>query len=131
MDESDLAFPNPDTQFPAGQSGNPAGRPRKYVSALKEQGYKLSEINDALEVLMSMSAEELKEVENNEQATMLDRTVARAILKGFDKGSLYSLETLLSRRHGKPVEKREEKIEGTIKIKATFNEEGKTEEAAG
>ena len=48
-----------------GESGNPAGRPRKYVSTLKEQGYKLSEINDSIQAMMSMTIEELKAVWNN------------------------------------------------------------------
>ncbi len=42
-----------------GESGNPKGRPRKYVSLLKEQGYKLSEINDSIQAMMSMTIEEV------------------------------------------------------------------------
>lgn len=126
-----MAFPNPDTQFPAGQSGNPKGRPRKYVSALKEQGYKLSEINDCIAVLMSMTADQLKEVDENPDATIMERTIAAAMLKGYDKKSLYAAETLLSRVHGKPIEKREDEIKGTITLTARFNdseEEKKTDE---
>ena len=57
-----MAFPNDDTKFKPGESGNPNGRPRKFVSELRSQGYKLSEINDTLMVLLSMDIEELKAV---------------------------------------------------------------------
>ena len=48
--------------FKKGEVANPNGRPRKYVSLLKEQGYKLAEINDTIQAMMSMDLEELKTV---------------------------------------------------------------------
>lgn len=87
-----------------GESGNPNGRPRKYVSLLKEQGYKLSEINDTIQVMISMDLDELKAVWDNPKATILEKTVANAMRKSLEKGSLYSLETLLTRVYGKPRE---------------------------
>jgi hypothetical protein len=87
-----------------GQSGNPNGRPRKYVTSLKEQGYKLSEINDTIQVMMSMDIEELKEVWDNPKTTILEKTIAGAMRKSIKNGSLYSLDTLLTRVYGKPKE---------------------------
>lgn len=100
--------------FQPGESGNPNGRPRKYVSDLKQQGYKLSEVNDAIQALMSMDLEELKTVAQNPKATVLELTIALAIKKSIDKGSLYSIETLLTRVYGKPKELTE--ATGTQKI---------------
>jgi Family of unknown function (DUF5681) len=91
-------------QFNKGQSGNPNGRPRKYVSLLKEQGYKVSEINDTIQAMMAMEFEELKSVWDNPKATILEKTIAAAMRKSLERGSLYSLETLLTRVYGKPKE---------------------------
>ena len=90
------------TSWKKGQSGNPNGRPRKYVSLLKEQGYKVSEINDTIQAMMAMEIDELKEVWDNPKATILEKTIANAMRKSLEKGSLYSLETLLSRVYGNP-----------------------------
>lgn len=87
-----------------GEIRNPNGRPRKYVSLLKEQGYKVSEINDTIQAMMAMDIIELKSVWDNPKATVLEKTIAAAMRKSLEKGSLYSLETLLTRVYGKPKE---------------------------
>ena len=87
-----------------GQSGNPNGRPRKWISELKESGYKSSEVNDCILVMLSMTIEELADVYKNPKATILEKTVANALKRSLEKGSLYSLDTLLNRAVGKPKE---------------------------
>lgn len=87
-----------------GETMNPNGRPKKYVSLLKDAGYKLSEINDTIQTMMAMDLDELADVFKNPKATVLERTIANAMRKSLEKGSLYSLETLLTRVYGKPKE---------------------------
>lgn len=101
-----------------GETMNPNGRPRKYVSQLKEQGYKLSEVNDAIQALMSMDVEELKTVLENPKATILELTIAKAMVKSLQNGSLYSMETLLTRVYGKPKEIQQ--VQSDSKIEVVF-----------
>ena len=96
--------------FEKGHSGNPNGRPRKYVSTLIDQGYKRSEINDTIQNMMAMTLEEVKAVWDNPTATVLEKTIASAIRKSIEKGTLYSLETLLSRVYGQPKQELEASI---------------------
>lgn len=103
-----------------GETANPNGRPRKYVSLLKDQGYKLSEVNDCIQTLMSMTVEELAAVNNNPGATILERTIVSAMIKSLSNGSLYSLETLLTRVYGKPKETVDANITST-EYKITLN----------
>lgn len=95
---------------------NREGRPRKYVSQLKEQGYKLAEINDCIQVMISMDIQELKEVWDNPKATILEKTISMALRKGLEKGSLYSIETLLTRVYGKPKESVHQEHDGKIEV---------------
>lgn len=87
-----------------GESGNPKGRPRKYVSTLRATGYSLSQVNECIQVMMAMTIDELKDVYENKASTVLEKTIAAAIKKSIEKGSLFSIETLLTRVYGKPKE---------------------------
>lgn len=90
--------------FVKGQSGNPNGRPRKFTSILKDIGYKQSEINDTIQNMLGMTIDELKVIAQDENTTILEKTVANALFRSFKKGSLYSVETLITRLYGKPKE---------------------------
>ena len=97
-----------DFQFKRGQSGNPKGRPRKFVTTLKEHGYKASEIGDTIKVLLSLKLSELKDLhENQDDHTIMEITCAKALMDCYKKGSLDSLETMLSRAFGRPKQEME------------------------
>jgi hypothetical protein len=104
-------------QWEKGESGNPKGRPKKLVPSMKIEGYKLTEINDTIQSIISMNLEELKEVWNNPNSTVLEKTVAGALRKSLEKGNLESVETLLNRVYGKPKEKLDVESKGTSTIK--------------
>jgi AICAR transformylase/IMP cyclohydrolase PurH len=95
---------------------NIKGRPKKYASLLKDSGYKLSEINDTIQNMMSMTLDELKEVFDNPAGTILEKTIANSMVKSLKKGSLYSLDTLLTRVYGKPKETANITQDGKIEV---------------
>ena len=96
------------------------GRPKKFTTLMKENGYSLSEVNDSIQAIMAMDEKNIKEILKNEEATMLEKTVAKAIIKSYEKGSLYSMDTLLSRVFGKPKESVEATVEAKV-INVTLN----------
>lgn len=100
--------------FQKGQSGNPNGRPKKFTTLLKDIGYKQSEINDTIQNMLAMSTDELKDIAMSDDSTILEKTVANALYRSFRKGSLYSIETLMTRVFGKPKE--ELQLEGNVNL---------------
>ena len=109
---------------------NKNGRPRKWISEIKDQGYSLSEITDAIQVLISLEPNKLQEIKHNPQSTVLEITIAAAIIKSIQNGDLSSLETLMTRVFGKPKEKIEQDIKITNQvIKLKFgNDDNNTNE---
>jgi len=107
-----------------GEVRNPHGRPKKFVTLLKEHGYKVSEVTDTIQAMMAMTLDELKDVWQDPKATILEKTIANAMRKSLEKGSLYSIETLLSRVYGKPKETADvnQNVTGEIKITLDLGE---------
>lgn len=85
-----------------GESGNLKGRPKKFICALKNEGYTQSQIHDTIRVMLSLNYQELGGVFKNEKATVLEKAVAAAIQKDIQKGQLLSMESLLNRTYGRP-----------------------------
>lgn len=84
-----------------GQSGNPNGRPRKIVNVLGKFGYKKGEINETISTMMTLTMEELKDIYQDKNSTILEKTIASALKKGIEKGDLGGIETLLNRVYGR------------------------------
>ena len=106
--------------FKKGVSGNPKGKPRKLVRLLKDNGYTLAECSDTVQVMMAMTIEELKEVFENKDSTILEKTIANALKKSLEKGSLYSIDTLMTRVFGKPKETSDVNQSGQMVIKVIY-----------
>ena len=97
-----------------GETQNPNGRPKKLRTILKREGYQLQDIHETIELLLSMDVQQLGEVFKDPKASILEKTIAKALAKSLEKGSLYSIETLLSRRFGKPKETAEVQTEMAV-----------------
>ncbi len=92
------------------------GAARKLISTFTEIGYTKREASDTYLNLAAMTIEELKHIEANESCTVLERTIAKALLKGFEKGSLYNLETTLSRAIGTPNQSTDVQVDNKIEV---------------
>ena len=112
-----MANPQNLVSFKKGQSGNPNGRPKKYVTLLKESGYNMTEIGITIKKMLAMNIDQLKEIFDNPESSILEKTIAGAMNKSLKNGSLYSIETLLSRVFGKPKESADIKQDTEITIK--------------
>lgn len=103
-------------QFKKGEVANPYGRPKKFITILKDYGYSLSQINDCILSLLILTESDLVMMSNDANVTILESTVAGALVKSKKNGSLYSLETLLTRVYGKPKEQVDIKSDNKIEV---------------
>jgi hypothetical protein len=102
---------------------NLQGRKPKFITLLKNDGYSVSEVNDTIKVMMAMTLTQLHDVFKNPDATILEKTIANALRKSYEKGSLYTLDTLWTRLFGKPKETSAVTTDGKIEFIVT---KGKT-----
>ena len=92
---------------------NLQGRPQKLITQMKEIGYTKSQVEETMLSMLSLSRKELEKIDKGDEYTIMERTIAGALLKGHDKNSLFNLEMLLTRSQGKP----KETIDQTIQSK--------------
>jgi hypothetical protein len=93
---------------------NVSGAPRKLISSLSELGYTSRQITDTMLNVFALTKAEVESIAENESLTMLERLIAKAVIKDFSKGSLWNFESLLNRAIGKPretIQTQNEKIE--------------------
>ena len=106
--------------FVKGQSGNPKGPHKKLATQLKEIGYTKQEAAWTINGMLAMTLDELKSVWENPKSTVLEKTIANALRKSLEKGSLYSIDSLLDRTHGKATEKIDLESDGKLDIKVIY-----------
>lgn len=94
-----------------GEVLNPHGRPKKLITLMKEIGYTKSQVEDTMLSMLSLGRKELEKIDRGDEYTIMERTIAGALLKGHDKNSLFNLEMLLTRSQGKPKETIDQTIE--------------------
>lgn len=87
---------------PGCPSPNPNGRKPKLITLLKNEGYSQSEVNDTILQMLALTEQDLNSVAENQNSTILELTISRALLNSAKKGSLYALESLLNRSIGLP-----------------------------
>ena len=78
------------------------GRPKKLITQMKEIGYTKTQVEETMLSMLSLSRKELEKIDRGDEYTIMERTIAGALLKGHDKNSLFNLEMLLTRSQGKP-----------------------------
>lgn len=95
---------------------NMNGSPRKVISTFKSMGYNMREIKETITALLAMTEDELKHIEINMDCNVLERTMATALLKGLVKGSLYNVETIISRAMGTPNQTTDVNVDNKIEV---------------
>jgi hypothetical protein len=92
------------------------GRPKKFVSLLKDRGYNHSEITSTYQIMLSLTIDELKEIYDNPNATILEKIIASGLRQDLKSGKVDVVETIINRTFGKPKENIESNVNHTINV---------------
>lgn len=110
-------------QFQKGQpSPHPEGRPKSLKTILNSQfAMTQTQCNDAILSLLGMTQAQIEQEMNNPNSPMFTRIISKAMIKSYNNGSLYALESLLNRSIGMPRQQTETKITAEQPIFVSLN----------
>lgn len=96
----------PKTPPKKGEIRNPNGRPKKWITEVYAHvpTYSKSQIMETIAKTCSLNQDELMDIFVNPEATVLERTLARAVLNGMAEGDIRTMLALIERQHGKPTQ---------------------------
>ena len=77
--------------------------------------------NEAILSMLGKTKLEIESEVNNNEAPMFNRIIAKALLKSYQNGSLYAIESLLNRSIGMPKQQTEIQSNQVQCINVTLN----------
>ena len=93
---------------PGSHSPNKNGRPKSLKTLLKHEcGLTQAQTNEAILNLLMHSKNEIEDISTDENQPMFTRIISKALLKSYNNGNLYALESLLNRTQGLPKQQTE------------------------
>ena len=94
--------------IPGSPSPNKNGRPKSLKNILKkEHGMTLTQANELILNLLTHTKYQIDAISNDDSEPIFTRIVSKALLKSYNNGNLYALESLLNRTHGMPKQQTE------------------------
>ena len=94
----------------------PGPKPSRIRAYIQENDLSTNDVSAAIRALAEMSAKELKAVYDDDDAPVLLRGFAIAIMTEMKRGGLLNIEALLNRALGKPKESVEHTVTGPITV---------------
>jgi hypothetical protein len=89
-------------------SPNPQGRPKSLKTMLKTDcSLTPSQSNDAILNLLMHTKSQIEDICNDDTQPMFNRIISKALIKSYNNGTLYALESLLNRTQGMPKQQTE------------------------
>lgn len=92
-----------------GEIRNPNGRPKKIYTLLRESGFGRDDIRTAMQEAGWQTAKELQAIIDDETKPAILKIIARAFIKGAEKGDYRYISEIMQQAIGKPTEQTENK----------------------